>query len=109
MKKFKRIFYTLYILVALLVAFFSIDGLIETERMLGWLNRRITPYTQVYLALTLFLIMSLMMLMELLLEHFQIRRLKNQVPDLEAEITRLKAKLYDSPPTRTKGLEDADD
>jgi len=108
MKKFKRIFYTLYILLASLVAFFSIDGLIKTERMLNWVNQRITPFSQVYLVLTLFLILALMMWMELLLEHFQIRKLKNQVPELEAEIARLKAKLYDTTTPR-KGHEDADD
>jgi len=95
MRKFKRIFYILYLLLAVSLLYVSIDALLDINAFLTWYDSRISVEAQPYVIAVLFLILTLSMLIEILVENLHIRRIKNQLPAYEEQITQLKAKLYD--------------
>lgn len=94
MKRFKLIFHISYVLIALVILYFSIDVLANTNEYLSKikLSQYITFPKYVMIA---FLVISIIMLTEFILERFNVYRVKEGIEDLEHEIVRLKAKLYD--------------
>lgn len=56
-----------------------------------------------------FLIISLMMIIEFVLERFHVYQVKDGFSDLEEEIVRLKAKLFDQSEANVAEEEDEDD
>ncbi len=65
------------------------------EPMLIWFNEKVTLENQPYWVMGLFMTLAIMMVIEMIAENIQIHRVKEELPDLEDEIVRLKAKLYD--------------
>lgn len=94
MKRLKLIFHVIYVLIALVVFYFSIDILLNTEQYLSKI--KLSSYIKFpRYVMIVFLIISLLMLGEFILERFNMYKLKSGVAGLKAEITELKAKLYD--------------
>lgn len=95
MKKFKRIFYPIYLIFTLGFAYLAIDSLLNMESTLGWFNERFDVLNQPYWIMAFFLIMALLMIVEMIVENVHIHQVKGGIEDLEDEIVRLKAKLFD--------------
>ena len=95
MRKFKLFFYPLYLIAAFGVLYFGIDILNNMdsykERLDMTFALRKLP---IYLMAT-FIVLSLMMLVELALENFQIMSLKRQLKKANEDVLKYKAKLYD--------------
>ena len=60
-----------------------------------WFNETFTLENQPYWVMAFFLFLAILMVTEMIAENIQISRIKEEIPDLEDEIVRLKAKLYD--------------
>lgn len=95
MKKFKLIFYPIYLIFALGIMYLSFDSFFNMEKMLIWFDELIFLAYQPYWVMALFFFLAILMITEMIAENIQISRLKEETPDLEEEIVRLKAKLYD--------------
>jgi len=105
MKKFKLFFYPIYLIFALGMIYFSFDSLLNMESTLTWLNEKFKPENQPYWVMVLLLVLAILMIVEIIVENMQIHRIKEEIPNLEDEIVRLKAKLYD----QSEGEDDEDD
>ncbi len=94
MKKFKLIFHISYVIIAMMTLYLSIDILMNTETYLSKIE--LLAYRK-YLAYTMmiFLGLSLIMIVEFILERLNVYQIKEGVEELEDENVRLKAKLYD--------------
>ncbi|MBC6426033.1 MAG: hypothetical protein GDA51_06115 [Ekhidna sp.] len=94
MKRFRLIFHILYILIALAVLYFSIDILVNTQAYLSKI--KLSSYVKFprYI-MVVFLFVSILMIVEFVLQQIAVHRAKGNVEELENEILRLKAKLYD--------------
>lgn len=109
MKRFKLIFQVLYVAVALGILYFSIDILMNTEQYLARI--KLSSYVKFpkYI-MSIFLIVSVFMLINFILEKLHIYRIKDGIKDLKEEIVHLKAKLYDKHNTNVlKEKNEADD
>jgi cell division protein FtsL len=95
MKQFKRIFYPVYLIMTVWMIYFTIDSLTNIEQTLAWFNEKFSEQNGPFWVMVLYLVMSLLMLIEIVAENVHIHRLKSEIPDLEEEIVRLKAKLFD--------------
>lgn len=95
MKKFKLIFYPIYLIFALGLIYFSFDSFLDMEQMLIWFNETFRPAYQPYLVISLFLFLAILMVTAIIIENIQMHRINEKIPDLEAEIIRLKVKLFD--------------
>jgi hypothetical protein len=94
MKKFKRIFYPIYLVVIVLVLIiaFNIYDALELFKQWGWFKY----FSDLpYMGRDLMIFLCLLMLVELVAENFHIADLKSKRKELEQKITELKAKLYD--------------
>ncbi|MFY0600981.1 MAG: hypothetical protein JXR03_15000 [Cyclobacteriaceae bacterium] len=95
MRKFKIFFYPIYIIFALVILYFSIDIMINLDTYkekipMNMIFRDIPMYL-----LSLFLFVSLMMLVGIIVENSHIVSLKKKLSNAEKEVLTLKAKLYD--------------
>lgn len=107
MKKFKLIFHALYIIITLVIMYFSVDVLMNTEQYLSKI--KLSSYIKFpkYVMIT-FLFISVLMTIEYVMQQLRIKSIKTGIEDLEDEVKDLKAKLYD----RAQGdlvLNDPDD
>jgi len=105
MKKFKLFFYPIYLIFALGMIYLSFDSLLNMEQTLAWFYEKFSLENQPYWIMVLFLFLAVLMIVEMIAENIQINRIKEEIPDLEDEIIRLKAKLYD----QSEGEDDDDD
>ena len=94
MKRFKLIFHITYVLVTLAVMYFSIDVLMNTEDYLSQI--KLSSYIKFpkYVMIA-FLSLSVIMIIEFILERVNVYQVKEGIDDMESEIVQLKAKLYD--------------
>ena len=94
MKRFKLIFHICFVVLALAVFYFSIDVLIHTTEYLSKI--KLSDYIRFprYVMIA-FLIISILMIVEFVLERFNVYQIKDGIEELEQELVRLKAKLYD--------------
>ncbi len=114
MRKFKLIFYPIYLIAAFAVLYFSSDFLINMDTYkenihpfedLKYYTTTIPTYT-----LSAFIFLSLLMLVELVAENFQIINLRRRVKKAEEETMKYKARLFDQSEEAAKSLpEDLDD
>ncbi|MEO9483112.1 MAG: hypothetical protein ABJG47_06685 [Ekhidna sp.] len=94
MQRFKLIFHIVYVIIALVIMYFSVDILLNTEQYLSKI--KLSSYIKFpRYVMGLFLFISIMMMIEFTLQQIRIRSIKNGIDDLENEIVELKAKLYD--------------
>ncbi|WP_424962795.1 hypothetical protein [Ekhidna sp.] len=94
MKRFKFIFHAVYILIFLVILYFSIDILLNTEQYLSKI--KLSSYIKFpKYVMMIFLFVSILMAVEYVMQQIRIHKLKNDIGDLESEVTELKAKLYD--------------
>ncbi|MEP5614325.1 MAG: hypothetical protein ABJP45_18890 [Cyclobacteriaceae bacterium] len=94
MKRFKLIFHISYVIIALIILYFSIDVLVNTNEYLSKI--KLSQYIEFprYVMIA-FLTLSLIMITEFILERVIVYRVKEGIEDMEHEIVNLKAKLYD--------------
>jgi len=94
MNRFKLIFHITYLLITLVVMYFSIDILINTEAYLS--KVKLSAYIKFpkYI-MGVFLFISVLMLTEYIMQQLRIRNIKSGIQSLENEVKELKAKLYD--------------
>ena len=94
MKRFKIIFHIVYILITLVVMYFSIDILMNTEAYLS--KVKLSAYIKFpkYI-MGIFLFLSVLMIVEYVMQQFRIRNIKSNIEGLENQVKELKAKLYD--------------
>jgi len=95
MKKFKIFFYPIYLLIAIVALYYSIDILSNQQEYMERINDFATLRKLPQYLLTIVLIVSLLMLIELLVENIHLFRLRKKVAQAEEELLKLKAKLYD--------------
>lgn len=94
MKRFKLIFHIVYILITLLVMYFSLDILMNTEEYLS--KVKLSAYIKFpKYVMGIFLFISVLMTVEYIMQQLRIRSIKEGIEDLENEVKELKAKLYD--------------
>ena len=94
MKRFKLIFHIVYLLITLLVMYFSIDILMNTEAYLS--KVKLSAYIKFpkYI-MGIFLFLSILMITEYIMQQWRIRNIKSGIEGLENQVRELKAKLYD--------------
>ena len=98
MKRFRLVFGIIYIISALVVLYFSIDILLNTEAYLS--KVKLSAYIKFpKYVMTVFLTLSLMMILEFVMDQFSISKEKGKISSLENEVLQLKAKLYDKAQT----------
>ena len=120
MKRFKLIFHAIYIMIFLVILYFSVDILMNTEQYLSKI--KLSSYIKFpKYVMGIFLFVSILMAIEYIMQQMRIHKLKNDIGNLESEVTELKAKLYDKSQEATaiaeeisfddvdKGDEDADE
>lgn len=104
MRKFKAFFYPIYLVIAFVVLYFSIDILANMdfykEKVDFTMLRKLPEYL-----LYLLMIVSILMVTELVAENFHLLNLRRKVRHAEEEVLKLKAKLYD----RTEQASDEDE
>jgi hypothetical protein len=105
MRKFKLFFYPIYLIAAFLVLYYSIDILANMESYKERIDMTFALRKLPVYLMTAFILLSLLMLVELVAENFQIISLKRKVKKAEEEVLRYKAKLYD----QSQGDEDDED
>ncbi|GAB4233209.1 MAG: hypothetical protein Tsb0034_06350 [Ekhidna sp.] len=94
MKRFKLIFHIIYVIVSVAIIYFSIDILMNTEQYLSKI--KLSSYIKFpRYVMGVFLFVSILMVIEYAVQQISIFNIKNNIEDLENEITQLKAKLYD--------------
>lgn len=94
MQKFKLIFHIFYIAIALLIMYFSVDILLNTEQYLS--KVKLSSYIKFpRYVMGLFLFLSVMMVIEFLIQQTKTQSTKRSISKMKKEITDLKAKLYD--------------
>ncbi len=94
MQRFKLIFHIIYVVIALVIMYFSVDILLNTEQYLSKI--KLSSYIKFpRYVMALFLFISILMMIEFVLQQLKIRSIKSGKEDLEGEIVELKAKLYD--------------
>lgn len=94
MKKFKTFFYPLYILVILVVLYFTIDIILHKEAYMTKLDFSIIKKLPGY-TIVLLLFLSTLMTIELVAENLHVLNLRRKLNAKEKEVLDLKAKLYD--------------
>ena len=84
--------------------YFAIDVLMNTEQYLSKI--KLSSYIKFprYVMIA-FLVIALLMIIEFILERFTVYQAKEGIGELENEIIRLKAKLYDKSEVDTEELE----
>ena len=94
MKRFKIIFHIVYILITLVVMYFTIDILMNTEAYLS--KVKLSAYIKFpkYI-MGIFLFLSVLMIVEYVMQQLRIRNIKSNIEGLENQVKELKAKLYD--------------
>lgn len=94
MKRFKLIFHICFVIIALTVLYFSIDVLVNTEAYLSKI--KLSSYIKFpkYVMIA-FLVIAILMIVEFVLERFHAYQIKDGIEEMENEIVRLKAKLFD--------------
>ena len=94
MKKFKRIFYPIYLVVIVLVLIvsFNIYEALELFKIWGWF-RYFSDLP--YMGRDLMIFLCSLMLVEIVAENLHIARLKARSDEKDQKIVDLKAKLYD--------------
>lgn len=95
MKKFKIFFYPIYLLIAIVALYYSIDILANQQEYMEKVNDFATLRKLPQYLLTVVLIVSLLMLIEVVVENVHLFRLRKKVSQAEEELLKLKAKLYD--------------
>lgn len=94
MQRFKLIFHIIYVVIALVIMYFSVDILLNTEQYLSKI--KLSSYIKFpRYVMGMFLFISILMMIEFILQQLRIRSIKNGIDDLKDEIVELKAKLYD--------------
>ena len=94
MKRFKLIFHIVYILITLVVMYFSIDILMNTEQYLS--KVKLSAYIKFpKYVMVIFLFLSVLMTTEYIMQQLRIKNIKEGIEGLEDEVKELKAKLYD--------------
>ncbi|MEP0986011.1 hypothetical protein [Ekhidna sp.] len=94
MQRFKLIFHIMYVVIALVIMYFSVDILLNTEQYLSKI--KLSSYIKFpRYVMGLFLFLSILMVIEFTMQQLKIRSIKGGIDDLKDEIVELKAKLYD--------------
>ncbi len=94
MRRFKLIFHILYVIIAIMIMYFSVDILLNTEQYLSKI--KLSSYIKFpRYVMGLFLFISILMMVEFVMQQLRIHNIKGGIDDLKAEIVELKAKLYD--------------
>ncbi|XOV92497.1 MAG: hypothetical protein ACFHWX_20115 [Bacteroidota bacterium] len=108
MKKFKIFFYPIYLLIAAVAFYYSIDILTHQQEYMERINDFATLRKLPQYLLTVVLIISLLMVIELILENIHLFRMRKKVAEAEEQVLKLKAKLYDESdqPAKSKVLAD---
>lgn len=93
MKKFKLIFYPIYIIVIGIVFYYSIDMFNHMDEYLSRLFKSISQVPKY--TLSIFITLVSLMIIEIIIENIQIFSLRKRAIKAENEVMLLKAKLYD--------------
>lgn len=105
MKKFKRIFYPIYLVVIVLVLIisFNIYEALELFKVWGWFKY----FSDLpYMGRDLMIFLCVLMIVEIVAENYQIQGQKGKIRSLEDKVMELKAKLYDKSEGEDPGLDE---
>ncbi|HCX22589.1 MAG: hypothetical protein CMB80_06930 [Flammeovirgaceae bacterium] len=95
MRKFKLFFYPIYMIAAFLVLYYSVDILANMESYKEKIDMTFALRKLPVYSMSAFILLSVLMLVELVAENFQIINLKRKVKKAEEEVLKYKARLYD--------------
>ena len=95
MRKFKLFFYPIYLIAAFLVLYYSVDILANMESYKEKIDMTFALRKLPVYSMSAFILLSVLMLVELVAENFQIINLKRKVKKAEEEVLKYKARLYD--------------
>ena len=109
MRKFKLFFYPIYLIAAFLVLYYSIDILTNMESYKERIDMTFALRKLPVYLMTAFILLSVLMLVELVAENFQIISMKRKVKKAEEEVLKYKAKLYDQSQVETDDDDDEED
>lgn len=108
MQRFRLIFHIFYVILALAIMYFSVDILLHTEQYLSKI--KLSSYIKFpRYVMGVFLFISILMMIEFVLQQLKIRNIKTGIEDLESEIVELKAKLYDKSQEEPEMPDDEDE
>lgn len=108
MQRFRLIFHIFYVILALVIMYFSVDILLHTEQYLSKI--KLSSYIKFpRYVMGVFLFISILMMIEFVLQQLKIRNIKTGIEDLESEIVELKAKLYDKSQEEPEMPDDEDE
>ncbi|MEQ8470181.1 MAG: hypothetical protein RIC35_03305 [Marinoscillum sp.] len=95
MRKFKLFFYPIYLIAAFGVLYYAVDILSNMDSYKEKIDMTFALRKLPIYLMTTFILLSILMLVELVAENFQIISLKKRVKRAEEETLKYKAKLYD--------------
>ena len=83
--------------------------MLNMEENLNWFDINFIQRRQPYWVMFFALVLGVLMLIELITENVHLRNVKSGIEDLEEEIVRLKAKLFDQMEGQEEEEDDEDD
>ncbi|MEQ9303116.1 MAG: hypothetical protein RJQ14_04305 [Marinoscillum sp.] len=95
MRKFKLFFYPIYLIAAFGVLYYAIDIMSNMDSYKEKIDMTFALRKLPIYLMTTFILLTVLMLVELVAENFQIISLKRRVKKAEEETLKYKAKLYD--------------
>ncbi len=93
-KNSRLIFFSIYVIIILVIMYFSVDILRNTEQYLSKIKFSADIKLIKYI-MGIFLFVSILMFIAFVMQQFKIMSIKKNIGDMEDEIQNLKAKLYD--------------
>ncbi len=93
MKNIRLIFFIIYVTIILIIMYFSLDILMNTEQYLSKIKLSAYIKFPKYI-MGIFLFISILMFIEFVMQQFRIMKIKKNNEEMEDKIQNLKYKLY---------------
>ena len=106
MKKFKIFFYPIYLLIAIVTLYYSIDIITHQQEYMEKVSDFATLRKLPEYMLMVIILCSLLMMVEIIVENIHLFRWKRKAESMKEEVLKLKAKLYDEGQSTVPKLEE---
>ena len=106
MKKFKIFFYPIYLLIAIVTLYYSIDIITHQQEYMEKVSDFATLRKLPEYMLMVIILCSLLMMVEIIVENIHLFRWKRKAESMKEEVLKLKAKLYDEGQSTMPKLEE---
>ena len=113
MKKFKIFFYPIYLLIAIVTLYYSIDIITHQQEYMEKVSDFATLRKLPEYMLMVIILCSILMMVEIIVENIHLFKWKRKAESMREEVLKLKAKLYDegqsTVPKLEENIEDEED